>query len=530
MTEKEIKELLEERDSLLKKLSGKEHLLGKKEQLLGKKEQRILELENENILLRKKLYGATSERFISSKPDDRQLDLFGDELTEEEREILENEAQKNEAVITKTIKVKKPRTVRSHKSWENLRVEYTFLDPIEKDDERYTHIGEDISDKIAFKPAEIYIKRTVRNKYALKKEVAESPEGEILKQIVMAPLPENSLNKSLADPSIVSEIILQKYLYHMPFYRQIQHFKNMGVVLSSSTIGDWFASASELLKPIYDQLRKNILATDYLQVDESTMQVIDDDKGKTKKGYIWVVRDPIKGDVFFHYDNGSRSYNTAAVLLKDFNGAIQSDGYQAYNQFEKINGKLTLGCWAHARRKFEESIPENKELATQAMLQIQKLYDIEREADEENLSYDDRKKLRHKKSYPILCTFEKWLLDASKEVVALKSSRLGKAITYTYSIFPKLSRYHLDGRYRIDNNLVENAIRPLAIGRKNYLFCGNHEAAIRAAIIYSLVGSCKAREVNPHEWLSYAMENINSSKNIADLLPENFKKSQENIL
>ena len=271
------------------------------------------------------------------------------------------------------------------------------------------------------------------------------------------------------------------------------------------------------------------MSADYIQVDESTIPVIDNEKKKAVKGYLWVVRKPGNGEVFFHYDRGSRSEKTAMMLLHDFKGAIQSDGYQVYKRFEALDGKLMLGCWAHARSKFDEALQENKKLATEALLQIQALYAIEREADELKATPEQRKELRRTKAYPIMVTFEKWLYDNYTGL--LPQSRTAKAISYTYGLFPKLSRYHLDGRYRIDNNLVENAIRPLAIGRKNYLFCGNEEAATRAAVVYSLIGSCKAANVNPSEWLEDVLSNIHSfSKkggNLEEFLPHLWEKKSK---
>ena len=343
---------------------------------------------------------------------------------------------------------------------------------------------------------------------------------------MIAPLPDSPIHKCMADTTLLTEIIIQKYLYHLPFHRQIARFGDLGVRISSSTVGDWFSQSCELLRPLYDHLRRRVLSTDYIQVDESTLPVIDNEKRRAVKGYLWVVRNPDNGEVFFHYDRGSRSEKTALVLLHGFNGAIQSDGYQVYNRFEALDGKLMLGCWAHARRKFDEALAENKKLATEALLQIQSLYAIEREADEMGATVEQRGELRRTKAYPLLVTFEKWLYD--NYTTLLPQSRTAKAISYTYSIFPKLSRYHLNGRYRLDNNLVENAIRPLAIGRKNYLFCGNSDAAIRAAMVYSLIGSCKAAGVNPAEWLEDVLSKIYSytkeNRNIEELLPHLWKK------
>lgn len=205
---------------------------------------------------------------------------------------------------------------------------------------------------------------------------------------------------------------------------------------------------------------------------------------------------------------------------------MQTDGYEVYKMYEDKKGVLPLECWAHARRKFEEALKEDKARAEYALAQIGMLYDVERRADEEELSFDARSDLRSRLSYPIMVAFEKWLVNEYPKV--LPKGRIGKAIKYTYEIYHRLTRYHLDGRYRIDNNLAENSIRPLALGRKNYLFCGNDDAAENAAIIYSLMGCCKASEANFREWFVYVLENIHEydndySKDLAELLPQNWR-------
>ena len=510
-------------------ITGLESNITSLESNITKLESNISKLEYELTWLRKKLFGKMSERFINSDPDARQLDIFGEPLSDKEREELEKAAAQEEELITRTITTSKPRTPRKDISFENLRVEETTIEPEGINFDDYVCIGSEQTNRLAYKPAEFYVKRTIRKKYALKSQSAEfENEQESRLSVVIAPLPDNPIHKCMADTSLLSEIIIQKYLYHMPFHRQIARFSDLGVRISSSTMGDWFSQSCELLSPLYGHLRRRVLSTDYIQVDESTLPVIDNEKRRAVKGYLWVVRSPDTGEVFFHYDSGSRSEKTAMVLLHDFKGAIQSDGYQVYNRFESLDGKLMLGCWAHARRKFDEALAENRKLATEALLQIQSLYAVEREADQMGATPEQRRELRRTKAYPVLVTFEKWLYENYKTL--LPQSRMAKAISYTYSIFPKLSRYHLDGRYRIDNNLVENAIRPLAIGRKNYLFCGNPDAAIRAALVYSLLGSCKAAGVNPSEWLGDVLLKIypytKENKNLEELLPHLWKKSQ----
>ena len=195
--------------------------------------------------------------------------------------------------------------------------------------------------------------------------------------------------------------------------------------------------------------------------------------------------------------------------------------------YENKKGVLPIGCWAHARRYFEEALKEDEARASYALEQIGLLYDVERRAEMENLSDDERSDLRSRLAYPIMVAFEKWLVSEYPKV--LPKGRIGKAIRYTYNIYHKLTRYHLDGRLKMDNNLAENAIRPLALGRKNWLFCSNHDAAENAAIIYSMLGCCKEHGVNFRQWMIYFLENVHTydtdySMDLAELLPHNFKK------
>ena len=451
----QLQKLTEENASLRKQIAVKDATISKQE----------LEIDR----LRKIIFGKKSERFISTDPNARQLDIFGEQLSSQEKEELEKATQQEQEFITRTITAKKPRTPRKDISLEGLRVEETIIDPEGINLEDYVCIGTEETSRLALRPAEFYIKKIIRRKYVLKNQADKLPEENGTPTVLIAPLPPAPLHKCMADTTLLTDIIIQKYLYHIPFHRQLARFSNLGVRISSSTVGDWFSRSCELLKPFYDLLRRRVLSSDYIQVDESTLPVINNEKQRAVKGYVWAVHSPDTAEVFFHYDRGSRSERTAMLLLHDFKGAIQTDGYNVYQKLEQLDGKLMLGCWAHARRKFDEALVENKKLATEALLQIQSLYAIEREADEGQLSLEERKTLRYSKAYPILVTFEKWLHDNYKPL--LPQSRTAKAIAYTYSLFPQLSRYHLDGRYKIDNNLIYHnfsVIETIAHSSLNY--------------------------------------------------------------
>ena len=200
---------------------------------------------------------------------------------------------------------------------------------------------------------------------------------------------------------------------------------------------------------------------DYIQVDESTLPVIDNEKHRAVKGYMWAVRDAVGGSVYFHYDMGARSGETAVKLIGKYRGAVQTDGYEVYESFENAPGKLMIGCWAHVRCKFVEALDEDRKHASEAIVYISKLYKLEADMKEAKLKPDAIKERREKEAYPIIQDFEKWMNTVAGNFSP--RSRMGKAIVYTYSLLPRLSRYILDGRYNIDNNGVENAIRPLAL-------------------------------------------------------------------
>lgn len=291
-------------------------------------------------------------------------------------------------------------------------------------------------------------------------------------------------------------------------------------------MNDWYAAACEKLKLLYDLLLREVFSSDYIQVDESTLPVIDNEKHRAVRGYLWCIRAVVGKQVAFYYDMGARSHEAARKLLRGYRGTIQTDGYNAYDQFENAPHIQVLGCWAHARRKWVDALEEDNRTASEAMAYINKLYHIENEAEESGLSYDELRDKRQKESYPVVLRFEKWMYETAGRTT--EQSRIGKAIKYTLPLLPRLSRYVNDGRFRIDNNLVENAVRPLALGRKNFLFCGNHDAAVRAAVIYSLIGSRKALGIDPRVWMEDVLLSIPGNEGdhetLRELLPDRWTK------
>lgn len=515
-------QLITENEALKKRISELEAKSERDDAEIAKKDNIIDSLQSQMAWLRKKLFGRMSEKRLPLDPDALEPTLFDESLPEEEQKALDAEVEAMQEENARVITVKEhKREVRTPVLSGDLPIEETHIYPDGvKDNDDYVEIGVENTDRLAIRPAQMYIERTVRHKFVLKSSLQiKEPERQTF---VIAPPSEVLLPKTMASESLLADILINKYVYHLPFYRQILKYKEQGVRLSDATVGDWFAAVCSRLRPLYDRLREQIMSKDYIQVDESTLPVIDNEKHMAAKGYVWVVRDAIGGSVYFHYDNGSRSGDTARRLIGGYKGAVQTDGYAVYSSFENTPGKLMLGCWAHVRRKFVEALDTDRRHASEAIVYISKLYKIEEEMREARLDVESKGERRRKEAYPIIQEFERWLDMVSKSIAP--KSKMYEAVSYAYVQLPRLSRYVLDGRYNIDNNGVENAIRPLAIGRKNYLFCGNREAATRAVIVYSLIGSCKAAGVDVRTYLEGVLRRLPTEKDLDALLPENYRK------
>jgi transposase len=527
-----VQQLLEDRDRLYREtsrlksqLAGYENFESERatyQQQLDEKDQTINKLKQQVEMLQRKIWGKSSERFIKEDPLQRVLDFDGLDMLPEEKELVTSAKEEIERYKTIRILVKeKNHPVRKPLPQDLPRVE-CHIYPVNVDLENWTELEPEVTEVLEKDPPQWFVRQIIRHKYALKDKTQK-----VEAQVIIAPMPVLPIAKSYAGSSLLADIIIDKYVNHLPFYRQIQMFRQQGISIAPATINGWFQNVADLMRPAWYRLKELVLGSGYVQSDESTMPIINNEKHKTIKGYIWMIRAVMLDLVFFHYDHGSRAQKVALQLFKDYQGVIQTDGYAVYDIYENKKGVLPIGCWAHSRRVFEEALKEDEARATYALEQIGLLYDVERRADQEKLSYEERSDLRSRLSYPIMVAFEKWLVKEYPKV--LPKGRIGKAIRYTYGIYHKLTRYHLDGRLRIDNNLGENAIRPIALGRKNWLFCGNDDAAENAAIIYSMMGCCKAHGVNFREWMIYFLNNVHNydndySKDLADLLPHNFKK------
>jgi len=468
----------------------------------------IMQLRQELDQLKKMIFGARQERFVANGADPAQLAMG-----------LESEV----VATTSLVKAKKieytrlqgvlPNPATSHqgrmKLPEHLERKEILVDV--KHPEGSRHIGQEITEELEYQPGKLYVNRFVRPKYV-------SPDNQT---ILIAPMPERPLPKAIAGPGLLAQIVIDKYVDHLPLHRQQQRFSREKISIPYSTITDWVSNTCKLITPLYDALAKEVLASDYLHVDETPIKVLDKNKkGETHRGYFWVYHNSLQDLVLFDYQPG-RGREGPSEMLKDFKGHLQTDGYAAYNIFDHQKDVTLLHCMAHARRKFVEAQLNDAARAEYALSQFQLVYAIERRAAEQQLSHEQVLQLRQRESVPILEALGKWMQQTYIEV--LPKSTIGKALAYSIERWKQLMIYTTDGKLNIDNNLVENAIRPVAVGRKNYLFAGSHEAAQRSAMLYSLMGICRLHDINPFSWLKNVLEIIPSYpiNRIHELLPHN---------
>jgi len=456
--------------------------------------------------LQRMIFGSKSERFVPVT--DGQIDLFtGTSLSEQAK------GQKQEISYTRTVGTKKKQKpirteIPSHLPRIEEIIEPTEIEPGSK------KIGEEITEILEYNPANIYVRKIIRPKYAKPKNTG----------VVIAPMPSLPIPRSNAGAGMLAQIAVSKFIDHLPFYRQIQIFRRQRLNISPSTIGGWFNATCTLTEPLYDALKTQVLHNSrYLQADESPIGVQDSHKkGALHQGYMWLFRNPGNRLVLFVYNKG-RSRAAPEKVLENYTGTLQTDGYRVYQSLNTKGDITLLGCMAHARRYFEKALDNDKSRSEYVLKQIQRLYAIERNAKQKEVSCDTLKRYRQIYALPILNQIEIRLKQMSFEV--LPKSAIGKAIAYTLNIYPNLKRYVEDGSYEIDNNNIENAVRPLALGRKNYLFAGSHLSAQHAAMMYSFFASCKANEVNPYSWLNDILNRLPEYKanKIHELLPHNWK-------
>jgi transposase len=498
---------------------SKEEVVAENEQLKSSLSQAQAELAE----LKRLIFGRKSERFVSEQPAANQLNLFVQHDHEaSEEKTVQQAVQAHSRLKAKPKRLKLP---------DNLPVVEVRIDPHPDEIRGWTKIGEVITEELDYVPAILRINRYIRPKYARPKS-EQSPDTEG-KNIFIAPLPSRVIDKGIPSAGLLAYIMVSKFIDHLPYHRILQIFKRQGVDIPASTVNGWMAKCVELLRVLYLWHKARIMECDYLMADETRIKVLKTPKKKSQKptahqGYFWVYYDPGGKQVLFIYDPG-RAGKYPREHLKSFKGHLQTDGYAVYDAFDQNPDITLVGCMAHIRRKFEHALDNDSERATHVLELMQTLYAIERKAREEDYPVEQRQAIRTEKAIPVMEQLKSYLLDHRDQV--LPKSSIGQAINYALNRWKYMERYLEDGKLEIDNNLVENAIRPVAIGRKNYLFAGSPQGADWAAIIYSLLASAAACGHDPSEYLKDVLLRIPDQPLswLDELLPKNWKPQQEGM-
>jgi transposase len=511
-TKENFKLLLNEKSAMELRIAALEKQLQEQktsyEQALQDLQEKYQLTKEQIAWLRRQMYGRKTERFIPSDPG--QLELAFEQVIEKAPEELGFK----EITYKKKKGGKKPGEGRNLLPAHLKRVEEIIQ--VKNLAEGAIKIGEEVSEILEIQEPNIFVRRIVRPKYVQPKQ-----DG-----VQIAPMPALPIPKGMAGASVIAHILTNKYVYHLPLNRTSKMFARFGLNIADSTMCDWVRQGLDLLIPLYDLLKELILSSGYVQADETTIKVLDENKKGAHLGYYWAYCSPEHRMAYFEYRKG-RGREGPEEFFKGYTGAIQSDAYAGYNMFDKRLTTTLLGCMAHIRRKFDEAKNNDYPRASVALGFIKELYMVERKAREANMDEAARKALRDKEATPILRRFYKWLLEnAPVDGNKVKpKSDIGQAIKYALKNSRRIKRIYESGRYEIDNNLVENNIRPIAVGRKNYLFAGSHDAAQRAAVAYSLIAICKLNDVNPVDWLNDVIARIPAMtvNQMEPLLPMNWK-------
>jgi transposase len=478
---------------------------------ISKKEETIADLQFELEKFRKYFFGRKSEKFTGAQAGANQLGLFELGTTREQQEELSSRVE----TPKEPVKPKKRAKGTGRMSLpEELRREEVVIEPSEPT-EGCVKIGEEVTEVLEIIPASFYVKRYIRPKYA-----RANGEG-----ILIGILPDRVIDKGIPSESVVAQMTVDKYVYGMPLHRQIDKYLKMGVRIPASTASDWLMGGWRQLEPLWGLLRLMVLNQKYLQVDETPLKILDrDHKNGIHQGFMWLYHAPADRLVLFDYRKGRDSSGPEA-MLEHFRGIIQTDGYKVYESLFASHPHIILTfCMAHARRKFTDALKDNEKMAGHVLERMQVLYALEQRMRDGQMDWEQRTALRREKAVPVLEEIGQWL-DGHYLTVRPKSP-LGQAIAYARARWAGLSAYTMHGQMEIDNNLVENAVRPLAVGRKAFLFAGSHQAAEMTAAMYSFMASCKKNGINEFEWLKDVFERIQShkQKDLYQLLPNNWQE------
>jgi transposase len=496
-------------DTEVEDLSTARALIATLHEQLTKSQREVAALRHQLDVLCQRLFGKKSERV-----DARQLQLALEQLANEPGAVTEPIEMDSGDTPVHGHTRRRPsgrRPLPAHLPRRRVEIDVADTEKHCACGQVKTRIGESIAEKLEYEPASFVVIQMVRAKYACQ----YCHDG-----VVEAPTPPQAIEKSLAGEGLLAHVVVSKYVDHLPLHRLEHIFSREGVDLSRTTLCDWVADVATALTPIGEQLRREIVAATYLQTDDTSVTVLDE-RGGSYKGRLWTYLDPLGHQVVF---DATRTHEREGPdrFLADFRGALHADAYGGYDGIYRSGRVIEIGCWAHARRRFVEAFMTDSTPARMIAL-IQQLYDVERAAAE--LTPEARLALRQEQSVPLLAR-----IDAERARLAqtvLPKSSVGDAVRYLTNQWAALQRFVDDGRLAIDNNRAENQLRTVAVGRKNWLFAGSFEGARRAALLYSLVQSCKLIRLAPFDYLKDVLLRIatHPHQRIAQLTPRGWAET-----
>lgn len=483
-------------------------------------QKKVAELRSENVYLKeqntwllRQIFGKKSERVVDVNQEQLQLDGFEIASPEKTQTVPAHERKKRSSTGEDAIRLPG-----------DLPVETTVIDlPEEEKVCKETgvalqKIGEEVSHKLAYRPGSYFLKRIVRPKYA-------HPQREE-QGVMIAPMPDTLLPKCRADESLLAEIVTRKFVDHLPLYRVAEGFLRDGIFIGRRLLSQWVIAVGMALKPLYRAMKERILQGDRLHIDESPVDLFD--SPKVKQGYMWVLVGGAGADppyrLYTFCEN--RKHEHATEILGSYSGILHSDKYGAYEKYIRTNGNVWCPCFAHIRRKFFEAEAGDATLRAWVLDQIRELFAIEERAWA--LPPSRRLELRQSEAVPIIDALIEKVKRRLSEGAVLTRSKFKEALGYFCSLIPYLKNYTQHASARLDNNPAERAIRPLAIGRKNWLFLGSEKSGEAAATLLSLVQTCRALNVNPRTYLEDVCRRImgHSARKLHELLPDEWLKEQ----
>ena len=490
-------------------------------------QEKIHYLEEQLRLFKNELFGRSSERRHAPHPDQRPLfkgdddHVAGDIQTSDDTVVIAAHSRKK----------------RGRKALAKDLPRIDIIHDLSEDEKqcgcgaRLSRIGEEICEKLDYIPARLRVERHIRYKYACKSCEGVEDDGPSVR---IAPAPVQLIPKSNATAGLLAHIAVTKFADAVPLYRQQKIFDRLGIEMSRAVMAKWMVQAARRCAGLVDLLREEIRSGPLINIDESPLQVLKEPGRKnTSKSYMWVYRGgQLDHPVLLYQYYRTRSGREALQFLDDYHGYIQSDDFSGYDHLDQKPDIVHLGCWAHARRKFIKVVEVRKKhrskgvnpksLADEALDYIGKLYQIEKEAKLRQLEAAQIHQLRQEKAKPLLDEFKGWL--QTNQPLTPPKGLLGQAIGYTLTNWDKLIIYLQDGRLRPDNNLVENAIRPFVLGRKNWLFAGSPDGAEASATFFSLIETAKTNGLEPYAYLRHIFTKLAVTQNEQDLknlLPQN---------